>query len=146
MVYNGELYNTEELRRELQKKGYAFQETSDTEVLLQAFIEWKETVVERLNGIFAFAVWDKKAHRLFMARDRMGVKPLFYTLQEGAMLFASEMKALLAHPQIPAILHADGIAEIMLLVWAEHRAMVYFIIYGSLSRDSMHGMTTRGCG
>lgn len=115
MVYNGELYNTEELRRELQKKGYAFQETSDTEVLLQAFIEWKEAVVERLNGIFAFAVWDKKAHRLFMARDRMGVKPLFYTLQEGAMLFASEMKALLAHPQIPAILHADGIAEIMLL-------------------------------
>lgn len=115
MVYNGELYNTEELRRELQKKGYAFQETSDTEVLLQAFIEWKEAVVERLNGIFAFAVWDKKAHRLFMARDRMGVKPLFYTLQEGAMLFASEMKALLAHPQIPAILHAGGIAEIMLL-------------------------------
>ncbi|MCR0216281.1 hypothetical protein MKC51_21315 [[Clostridium] innocuum] len=69
MVYNGELYNTEELRRELQKKGYAFQETSDTEVLLQAFIEWKETVVERLNGIFAFAVWDKKAHRLFIWQE-----------------------------------------------------------------------------
>ena len=146
MVYNGELYNTEELRRELQKKGYAFQETSDTEVLLQAFIEWKETVVERLNGIFAFAVWDKKAHRLFMARDRMGVKPLFYTLQEGAMLFASEMKALLAHPQIPAILHADGIAEIMLLGPGRTPGYGVFHIYGSLSRDSMHGMTTRGCG
>ena len=115
MVYNGELYNTEELRSELKERGYSFQETSDTEVLLQAFIEWKENVVEKLNGIFAFAVWDNKERRLFMARDRMGVKPLFYTLQDGAMIFASEIKTLLAHPRIDPVLHADGIAEIMLI-------------------------------
>ena len=72
-------------------------------------------MVEKLNGIFAFAVWDNKERRLFMARDRMGVKPLFYTLQDGAMIFASEIKTLLAHPCIDPVLHADGIAEIMLI-------------------------------
>lgn len=115
MVYNGELYNTEELRRVLKQKGHTFQETSDTEVLLKAFIEWKEQAVEKLNGIFAFAIWDAQTHRLFMARDRMGVKPLFYTLQDGVLLFASEIKTLLAHPNIQPLLHSEGIAEIMLI-------------------------------
>ena len=124
----------------MQKKGYAFQETSDTEVLLQAFIEWKEAVVERLNSIFAFAVWDKKAHRLFMARDRMGVKPLFYTLQEGAMLFCFRVKHSWHIPTSLRFCMRTALRKSCCWVRAEHRAMVYFIIYGSLSRDSMHGI------
>ena len=93
MVYNGELYNTEELRRELQKKGYAFQETSDTEVLLQAFIEWKETVVERLNGIFAFALYDEEKDEYLIARDPIGVIPLYIGKDaEGHVYFGTHTK------------------------------------------------------
>jgi len=77
LVYNGELYNTGELRRELKSLGHIFHTHSDTEVLLHAYGEWGEECVERLNGIYAFAVWEKRGGRLFLARDRMGVKPLF---------------------------------------------------------------------
>jgi len=78
LVYNGELYNTSELRSELQSLGHRFRGHSDTEVLLHAYVQWKEGCVERLNGIFAFAVWEKHIRRLFIARDRIGVKPFFY--------------------------------------------------------------------
>jgi asparagine synthase (glutamine-hydrolysing) len=77
IVYNGELYNTEEIKRELKATGYSFRSMSDTEVLLTAFIEWGEGCLEKLNGIYAFAIWDKKEKQLFIARDRMGVKPFF---------------------------------------------------------------------
>lgn len=112
MVYNGELYNTEDIRKELLKRGYSFQSHSDTEVLLTAYMEWKEQCVDYLNGIFAFAVWDHKEEKLFMARDRLGVKPLFYTEKNGSLLFGSEMKALLAHPHIKAEVTAEGLREI----------------------------------
>ena len=88
LAYNGELYNTEEIRRELMGLGHCFSETSDTEVLIHAYAQWREKCLERLNGIFAFAVWEKNRERLFLARDRMGVKPLFYTLLEDGLLFA----------------------------------------------------------
>lgn len=115
LVYNGELYNTEEIRQELLALGHVFYEHSDTEVLLQAYVEWKEKCVEKLNGIFAFAVWEKEEKRLFVARDRMGVKPLFYANIGGRFIFASEIKSLLAHPLcLPRINHA-GVCEIMLL-------------------------------
>ena len=115
IVYNGELYNTLELRRELELLGHKFIGHSDTEVLLHTFAQWQEKCLERLNGIYAFAIWESKKRRLFLARDRMGVKPLFFTEKGGGLLFASEMKTILAHPQVPAELDADGAAQIILL-------------------------------
>lgn len=115
LIYNGELYNTQELRRELEKLGHNFQGHSDTEVLLHAFCQWGEECLEKLNGIFAFAVWLKKSRRLFLARDRMGVKPLFFMRHGGGLLFASEMKTILAYPTVEAELDEQGAAEILLL-------------------------------
>ncbi len=115
IVYNGELYNTEEIRKELKALGHSFRSMSDTEVLLTAFIHWGEACLERLNGIYAFAVWDKKEKQLFIARDRMGVKPFFYYEYNGGIIFASEIKALLTHPKIPHVIDRDGVAQITLL-------------------------------
>ena len=102
IVYNGELYNTEDLRRELLQSGHVFYGHSDTEVLLHAYAQWGEECLERLNGIYAFAVWEGKARRLFLARDRIGVKPLFYCQKEDSLLFASEIKTILAYPGMKA--------------------------------------------
>jgi len=115
MVYNGELYNTEELRGCLLSAGHLFQSHSDTEVLLHAFAQWGENCLERLNGIFAFAVWDSKNRRLFLARDRMGVKPAFFMHWNGGFLFASEIKTILAYPGVKPQLDEAGAAEILLL-------------------------------
>ncbi len=115
LVYNGELYNTDELRDELISLGYTFEGHSDTEVLLKSYAQWKERCVEKLNGIFAFAVWSKKSKTLFMARDRVGVKPFFFVNKDHCFYFASEIKTLLAHPNIPAQIDVRGIAEIMLI-------------------------------
>lgn len=112
LVYNGELYNTEEIRSELIKKGHSFRSHSDTEVLLSAFMEWGERCVKYLNGIFSFAVWDHKLEKLFMARDRLGVKPLFYSEKNGSFLFGSELKAILAHPDVKAEVDREGLQEI----------------------------------
>jgi asparagine synthase (glutamine-hydrolysing) len=116
ITYNGELYNTLELRRELEARQYTFlSRNSDTEVLLLAFIEWGEECLQRLNGIFAFAVWDELNQSLFLARDRLGVKPLFYARQGRRFLFASELKALLAHPTVKAEITKEGLAEIFVM-------------------------------
>ncbi len=115
LVYNGELYNTRELRAVLEKSGHVFCGHSDTEVVLHAYAQWSEGCVERFNGIFAFAVWEHKHKKLFLARDRMGVKPLFYKLHQGGILFSSEIKTILAHPHISAELDMEGVAEILLI-------------------------------
>ncbi|MBO8163239.1 MAG: asparagine synthase (glutamine-hydrolyzing) [Brevibacillus sp.] len=115
LVYNGELYNTDELRQELQRRGHRFLSHSDTEVLLVAYIEWGSRCVERLNGIFAFAIWEEKEQRLFLARDRLGVKPLFYAVRDGSFLFGSELKSLLVHPEVEPIIDQEGLAEIFAL-------------------------------
>lgn len=115
IVYNGELYNTQELRTLLQKSGHRFRGHSDTEVVLHAYAQWSEDCVEKFNGIFAFAVWEHKRRKLFLARDRMGVKPLFYTTGNGSILFASEIKTILAYPTVDAALDAQGVAEILLI-------------------------------
>lgn len=114
IVYNGEIYNTDEVRRELMAAGFAFDTRCDTEVILKACIHWGESCVEQLNGIFAFAVWAHNARRLFIARDRMGVKPFFYALRRGAFLFASELKGLLAHPWVEPEADRDSVLEIFL--------------------------------
>jgi len=115
IVYNGELYNTQEIRDELLAKGYTFEGHSDTEVLISSYIEWGEKCVERVNGIFAFAIWEKHNRRLFIARDRIGVKPFFYAISGKTFLFASEIKALLSHPSIKPEIDIHSIAEIMLV-------------------------------
>ena len=115
LVYNGELYNTAELRGALEGLGHSFSGHSDTEVLLHGYAQWGEEVLEKLNGIFAFAVWEEKRRRLFLARDRMGVKPLFYTQVRGGLVFASEIKTLLSCPFVRPCLDVEGAAQLLLL-------------------------------
>ncbi len=115
IVYNGELYNTEEIRTELKSYGITFTGHSDTEVLLKAYIKWKEKCVEKFNGIFAFAIWDKKEEKLFIARDRIGVKPFFYYNRNGEFIFASEIKGILASGAVEAEADLNSISELVLL-------------------------------
>ena len=115
LVYNGELYNTEELRRELIGLGHQFAGHSDTEVVLHSYAQWGAGCVERFNGIFAFAVWEKNACRLFLARDRIGVKPLFYRVDGHGLIFASEIKTILACPGIRAELDREGAMQLLML-------------------------------
>ena len=115
LVYNGELYNTGELRTELQALGHAFTSHSDTEVLLNAYARWGAACVDRFNGIFAFGVYEEKSGRLFLARDRIGVKPLFYARAGETFLFSSELKTLLTYPGMEARLAPGGVCEVMLL-------------------------------
>ena len=115
IVYNGELYNTDEVRDELKSYGHKFLGHSDTEVMLKAYIQWKDECVNKFNGIFAFAVWDDKEQRLYFARDRIGVKPLFYTVVNNSFIFGSEIKALLEHKYIEPEIDENSIAEIMFI-------------------------------
>ena len=115
LVYNGELYNTQEIRRELEKAGHCFLDHSDTEVVLHAYTQWGSDCVNRFNGIFAFAVWERNAQRLFLARDRIGVKPLFFSEWESGLLFASEIKTILCYPGRNAQLDAQGAYQLLLL-------------------------------
>jgi asparagine synthase (glutamine-hydrolysing) len=126
IIYNGELYNTPELRQALIKKGHTFFSHSDTEALLLSYIEWGPSCVERLNGIFAFAIWDEKKQRVFLARDRMGVKPLFIARAGHALLFASEIKALLAYPAIRPVLDENGLLELFALAPARTAGKTLF--------------------
>lgn len=112
MVYNGQLYNTKELREELIQNGFTFDSHSDTEVLLKSYIHFKEDVVHKINGIFAFAVWDNKNQKLFMARDHFGVKPLYYSIVNHHLVFASEIKAILKFPEISTRLDKQGVCEL----------------------------------
>ncbi len=115
IVYNGECYNTEELRNKLIKKGARFFTQSDTEVILNAYIFYKEKCLSMINGIFAFAIFDTKTNQLFLARDPMGVKPLFYTSVNQTFLFASEIKTLLTHPLVPSLIDASSIHQLAYL-------------------------------
>lgn len=115
IVYNGELYNTDEVKEDLINKGHRFTGTSDTEVVLKAYIEYKEKCCEMLNGIFAFAVYDIKEEKLFLCRDRIGVKPLFYYQYNSGLLFASEIKTLLACGVVKPIISEEGLYEILFL-------------------------------
>ena len=114
IVYNGELYNTEELRRELESE-IGFETRSDTEVVLKSYIVWGEKCLERLNGIFAFVIYDERKRQAFIARDRIGVKPLFYSDTGDKFIFASEIPTLLEHPDIPHEIDGQGAAELILM-------------------------------
>jgi asparagine synthase (glutamine-hydrolysing) len=113
LTYSGEVYNYLELRAELRRLGHHFRTDSDTEVVLRAYLQWGEAFVERLNGMFAFGLWDCRQQRLLLARDRMGVKPLYYYLTPHGVLFASEPKAILAHRTVPTEVDTDGLRAAM---------------------------------
>ena len=115
ITYNGELYNTEQLRKKLEKLGHTFATHSDTEVVLHSYAQWGPESLLKMNGIFAFGIWESRKRRMFLARDRIGVKPLFYSLSGEGLLFASEIKTILVHPSQRAALDAEGAAQILLL-------------------------------
>jgi len=112
LVYSGEIYNYRELRSELVAHGHRFRTTSDTEVLLHAYLQWGEECLARLNGMFAFAIWDGRSEQLLLARDRLGIKPLYYTVRGSAFLFGSEPKVLLANPLYEPEVDHEGLAEL----------------------------------
>ncbi|MEV0784478.1 asparagine synthase (glutamine-hydrolyzing) [Streptomyces sp. NPDC050423] len=116
LVYSGETYNFTELRRELTGRGHRFSTESDTEVVLRGYLEWGEAVAERLNGMYAFAVWDGRHDKLVMIRDRMGIKPFYYYETPDGVLFGSEPKAILANPLARARVGLDGLRELFAFV------------------------------
>lgn len=113
LVYSGETYNFVTLRKELVALGHRFRTDSDTEVVLNGYLEWGESVAEHLNGMFAFALWDERHQKLVMIRDRLGVKPLYYYPTRDGVLFGSEPKAILANPQSERLVDADGLRELI---------------------------------
>ncbi|MBQ6644190.1 MAG: asparagine synthase (glutamine-hydrolyzing) [Saccharopolyspora sp.] len=112
MVYSGEAYNFSELRGELRRRGHHFDTDSDTEVVLHGYLEWGADVAEKLNGMYAFAIWDTRTEQLLLIRDRMGIKPLYYQPTENGVLFGSEPKAILANPEVDKVVDADGLREL----------------------------------
>ncbi|MER7400373.1 asparagine synthase (glutamine-hydrolyzing) [Streptomyces sp. NPDC000151] len=116
MVYSGEAYNFSELRKELAARGHRFTTDSDTEVVLHGYLEWGEAVAERLNGMYAFAIWDSREQKLVMIRDRMGIKPFYYYATDDGVLFGSEPKAILANPQVRPTVTLDGLRELFAFV------------------------------
>ena len=115
ICYNGELYNTEEVRAELLDIGYTFDSYSDTEVLLTSYIEFGKDCVDHINGIFAFGIWDEFNQELFLCRDPLGIKPLFYSYKDGNLIFASEEKTLLKHPLVDSVVDKEGFMDVISL-------------------------------
>ncbi|MFI7235232.1 asparagine synthase (glutamine-hydrolyzing) [Streptomyces cyaneofuscatus] len=116
ITYTGEVYNFQELREELLGLGHEFRTSSDTEVVLRAYLQWGAGFAERLNGIYAFAIWDPRSEELLLVRDRMGVKPLYYHPTEDGVIFGSELKAILAHEDVEAVIDGEGLREIFSIV------------------------------
>ncbi|WP_433800575.1 asparagine synthase (glutamine-hydrolyzing) [Actinomycetospora sp. CA-084318] len=146
IVYSGETYNFTELRAELEQRGHRFRTDSDTEVVLHGWLEWGEDVVERLNGMFAFALWDVREDALYLVRDRMGIKPLYYYPTPDGVLFGSEPKAILAHPRAEAVMDLDGLREVLSHVKTPghggYRGM-HEVRPGSLVRIRREGLSIR---
>ena len=126
LVYNGEIYNYLELREELKAKGHRFTSGSDSEVLLAAYREWGHECLHRLNGMFAFAIWDARTRELFCARDRLGVKPFYYWAGDGDFVFGSEIKALLAHPSVPRRPNPAIVYDYLAFKAADHTDETFF--------------------
>ena len=128
--YNGEVYNAAEIRPELQAKGYVFRGRSDTEVILEACAEWGvHATVHRMIGMFAFALWDRQTHRLWLVRDRLGIKPLYWGQFGKLLIFGSELKALRAHPDCPAEINRDAIAALVRFGYIPTPHSIYRNVY-----------------
>jgi len=111
ITYNGEVYNFRELRAELENLGHSFRSRSDTEVVVKSYAQWGPNCLERFNGMFAFAIWDRTRQELFLARDRYGIKPLYYTLVGSALVIGSEQKAIICHPSVKREIDLEGLIE-----------------------------------
>ncbi len=112
ITYNGEVYNMKIIKEDLLRKGYKFNSKSDTEVILNAYIEYGYQAPKLFNGIFAFGIWDKEKSELFLARDHFGVKPLYYTVKEGTLIFASKIESLTQFPKVELVLGKEGLEEL----------------------------------
>jgi asparagine synthase (glutamine-hydrolysing) len=144
IVYSGEAYNFRELRRELEGHGHRFRTRSDTEVVLRAYLQWGAALVDHLNGMFAFAIWDRRTEELLLARDRMGIKPLYYAPTPHGVLFGSEPKAILANPMFTARMDDDGLCELLTMSKTPGHAVftgMYEVIPGHTVRVSRSGLT-----
>jgi asparagine synthase (glutamine-hydrolysing) len=126
ITYNGEIYNYVELRAELEQLGAKFQSGTDTEVVLAGWRVWGPRVLERLNGMFAFALWDSQTRELFCARDRFGVKPLYYQWQDGHFAFASEPRALALTQETPIRPRLEAVRDLLALDWVDHETSTFF--------------------
>lgn len=146
LTYSGEVYNFQELRLELQAQGHVFETRSDTEVVLKAFMEWGDDLVTKLNGMFSFAIWDSRCEELFLFRDRMGIKPLYYFQTQDGVVFGSEPKVLLANPLVPRRVKADGLREILEMVKTPEHAIfdgMKEVRPGQIVRVSREGLDKR---
>ncbi len=146
MIYSGETYNFTELRAELAGLGHVFETDSDTEVVLHGYLQWGDAVVDHLNGMYAFAIWDARDDRLVMIRDRMGIKPFYYYPTPDGVLFGSEPKAILANPLARKVVDLDGLRELMAFtkrpgwsLWKDMRE----VEPGTIVTVSRSGMRTR---
>ena len=141
VVYNGEIYNYQSLIPELTKLGHTFRTRSDTEVIVHAWEAWGEACVQRFRGMFAFALWDRERSTLFLARDRLGVKPLYYALlADGMFLFGSELKALLAHERLPREIDPYAVEEYFALGYVPEPRTIF---RGALKLPPAHTLTIR---
>ncbi|MEE1931284.1 asparagine synthase (glutamine-hydrolyzing) [Streptomyces sp. TRM 70351] len=146
ITYSGEIYNHRELRDELRAAGHTFATCSDTEVALHAYLEWGEDFTTRLNGMYAFALWDSRSQQLLLVRDRLGIKPLFYWPTDDGVLFGSEPKAIFAHPDARPAIGVEGLAELFTLAKTPGHAIyqgMYEVRPGYTVRVRREGLTPR---
>ncbi|WP_328854982.1 asparagine synthase (glutamine-hydrolyzing) [Microbispora hainanensis] len=146
LTYSGEAYNFRELRAELIQRGHRFRTQSDTEVVLEAYLEWGEDFASRLNGMYAFAIWDVRSEELLLVRDRMGIKPLYYYPTPHGVLFGSEPKAILANPLAERVVDADGLREILSFVKTPECAVfrgMYEVRPGQVVKVRREGLSKR---
>ncbi|GAA0818092.1 amidotransferase 1, exosortase A system-associated [Colwellia asteriadis] len=125
LIFNGEIYNFKDTRIELEQLGHVFHSHSDTEVILHAYMQWGSACVDKLQGMFTFAIWDKQAKTLFIARDRLGIKPLFYSIIEGTLYFASELKSITLVPGLNKKIDAKAIEQYFALGYAAEPHTIY---------------------
>lgn len=125
IVFNGEIYNFQEIRSALEKAGHRFSSNTDTEVIIHAYEEWGESCVERFNGMWAFAIYDKNNDKLFLSRDRFGVKPLYFCRTERGLIFSSEIKGILEHPVVRAA-HDKTVYDFLVLGFSDHQPQTFF--------------------
>jgi asparagine synthase (glutamine-hydrolysing) len=145
IVYSGETYNFTELRAELIRRGHRFTTDSDTEVVLRAYLEWGDALAERLNGMYAFAIWDSRENKLVMVRDRMGIKPFYYYETQDGVLFGSEPKAILAGPAAEHTVTLDGFRELFAFIKTPGHAVwegMHEVEPGTVATVSSSGLHT----